>query len=477
MTDLTKKPEPCGPGSESSDSLGKDTAFSICVRASLRPYAAGLAVFSFGAALLIYLGYPGTGLLLFSASAIALTGSFLTDHIVFTGRRIHRTGAAYRLWAALSQTRRRLAVSQIEQVETQTLRRIRRGTNVHYGYRTTFRGQGLRFTVTSSSRRYIDFVRAVVHRLNDDLLDGSTIELRDYLADRNVVVQRAKSLQIPSDEVLQNSIDGTFRRPKEKNGGRNGDDLAQVDGSKADELRRLANQLRLCGFLLQSYEAFRRAAVLKPYDGRLLLEFARCVRSIASVEKDGSLERRSVALLRLSERRAANDGVLLAQLGENYLQAGEAKRARYAFQKSIDRIGGRYRALRGLAELALFEGKIAHTIQHLSSAAHLAVPAALRRWTRLETEYFVHLNDNEEYFELEISRLRLLEVLVGVKRSAIWVFAAAVLLVPLGLAANVGTLADLGWTVSGLAIFTYLGTAGGIAALSPRIPFDLAKED
>lgn len=436
----------------------------------------GQAVFMFAAALLVYVGYSAAATLLFGLATIGMVTAFFTDHIVFTGRRLYRTGAAYRVWTAVSRTRRTLAVSQVEQVETQAVRRIRRGSNVRYGYRTTFRGRGRRFTVTSVSGHYIEFVRAAVERLNDDLLDGPTLELRDYLADRRLVAERARSLQIPSDEVLQDSLDAGFRRPREKGPGST-DDVERIDVDKADELRRLGNQLRLCGFLLQSYEAFRRAAVLKPRDGRLLFEFARCLQSIASVEKDDNLERRSVALMRLSERRAGNDGKLLALLGENYLQAGEPNRARDAFRKSSESIGGGYRALRGLADLALFEGKIAHTIQHLSMAAHLAVPAALRRWTRLETEYFEHLNENEEYLELEVSRLKLLEVLVGVKRSAFSVSATASVLVPMGLLLDFEILADVGWAISGLAILAYFAAAGGITALSPRIPFDLVKED
>ena len=129
---------------------------------------------------------------------------------------------------------------------------------------------------------------------------------------------------------------------------------------KADYLHRLANELRLSGYLLQSLEAFRRALLINPKDARLLFDFARCLNSFAGTEQSEKLQRKSIAALRLAEKRADNDGKLLARLGESFFQFGNYKRAKTVFQKAQDKAEESFRSVRGLAEIALREGKIAH---------------------------------------------------------------------------------------------------------------------
>ena len=60
-------------------------------------------------------------------------------------------------------------------------------------------------------------------------------------------------------------------------------------------------------------------------------------------------------------------------------------------------------------EIALREGKIAHVIHHFGSATHVAETPALRRWSKAEADYFARLNDDEEYMDMEVSRVNMLD--------------------------------------------------------------------
>ena len=158
----------------------------------------------------------------------------------------------------------------------------------------------------------------------------------------------------------------------------------EVVTGKADDLRDLANELRVSGYFLQALEAFRRALLIRPRDGHLLFEFARCLHSFAGVERDPRLERRALAALRLSERRASGDDDMLVRLGEWYFQIGEWRRAGNVFNNALERLGENFRTARGLAELALRDGKIAHVIHHFSTANRVAETSSLRRWSKGE---------------------------------------------------------------------------------------------
>src|SRR5205807_7896157 len=165
------------------------------------------------------------------------------------------------------------------------------------------------------------------------------------------------------------------------------------------------------GHLSRALEAFRRALLFRPADPHLLFEFARCLQSFAGTRHDKGLERKALAVMRLAERRAENDGDLLARLGEAYFQIGEWRRAGIVFQTALDRVGESFRTARGLAEIALREGKIAHVIHHFSTANRLAKTPALRRWTKGEADYFSRLNSDDEYMEMEVGRVNLRETL------------------------------------------------------------------
>ncbi len=443
----------------------------IAARVLLRPYVSAFLLCVFASALLFYVGYAVTSGIVLAGSAAVVTLLATTDKIVFDGRRIYRTGWIFRFWAARNGSANRLRLGQIEQVESSAVRSFRRGGRVTYRYQTAFRGRDREFIVSSGSRNYGRFVRAVLSLLNEDVLDIRSVEVRDYLVSPKALREKAAAFQIPATDVLQVSAVekvriGARSAEKEPN-----------SLEKAGYLRRLANELRLSGYLLQAKEVFRRAALIDPFDGRLLYEFARCLQSISGLENDAKLRRRSIALLRLSERRAGIDAELLSRLGEMYSQAGEWGRARSVYERSIERFGESFRSLRGLSEIALRDGKIAHAIHHLSNAQKIARTPAVRRWTRNEAEYFGHLNDNEEYLDMEISRIGLLDTFNDLKQTALGTALAAIPLIPLGIALEMSLMTDIAWAVSGIGLSVRIVLGAAARLMTQRIPFELIEDE
>lgn len=445
----------------------------ISVRVSPGSYFAALFVLTFISAFLIYIERDVAGTVLLVFGFIVLVLLAFRDRIAFDGRRLHRTGLMPRSWARMNGMRDRLKLSDIEQVETQAVRSIRRGGSVIYRYRTTFRGKGVAFTIATGGAAYRQLIKAVLPKLPENVMDNRSIELRDYLTERSEALRKAQFSNIPSTDVLESShID---LRSKERNAGTR-HPAADVSG-EAEHLRELANELRIAGLLLQALETFRRAARLRPKDAWLLFEFARCMQSFAGSQRDSTLERKAVALMRLSEKRAGNDGALLARLGEAYFQSGEWRRAGIVFGRAIDSVGESFRTLRGMAEIALREGKIAHVIHNFAAANRLAETAALRRWTQAEVDYFSRLNEDDEYMELEFSRVNMLDTLESVSRSALKIAFVTFPLIAVGVLFEDSLVANIGWAVSGIAVFIWAGILFLRRLLSPRIPFDLVKED
>jgi hypothetical protein len=361
-------------------------------------------------------------------------------------------------------------LSDIEQVETTALAAIKRGRNFHFTYRTTIIGKSASFVFSSRHAGYQDMIRKVLPRLNEDLLDGTSIDLRDYLSETKDVAQRAKDSEIPSSDVL----DSSFREIHLKLAA---DKPFAPDLEKAGHLHRLANGLRISGRLVQALEAFRRAAVLKPRDARLLFEFAECIRSVAGSEGDPKLERKALAMMRLAERHASSDRDLLSRIGEFYFRTGDWHRAGIVFKRVTDRFGENFRTFRGLAELSLREGKLAHVIHNFAGAERTASTNSLRRWTRTEVNYFSHLNEDEEYMDLEISRVNLLDTLDRTRRSSVRVVLLGFVVIGLGLVVGDDLISNIGWAVSGISILLWIVMILMARMLAPRIPFELMETD
>lgn len=443
----------------------------VGVRAMPAPYLVCLFVASFISALLAYLGYSVFAGSITLISWVLIPLSWLTDRIVFDGRRVRRTGMLPRFLARLTGTRDRLKISDIEQIETAAFPGIKRGRNVYYTYQTTITGKTARFVFSSGHRGYLNVIRTLLPMVPEDVLDNTSIDLRDYLTEKEEVRRRAAESEIPSSEVL----DGSFREISLN--GRNENLSSEAAEEQATYLRRLANELRVSGRLLQALEAFRRAAILRPKDAGLLLEFAACIRSVAGSESDYKLERRALAMMRLAERHAGADRDLLARIGEFYFQIGEWRRASIVLKRAADAMGENFRILRAMAELALREGKMAHVIHNFSAAQRMAATTALRRWSQTEVEYFSHLNEDEEYLELEISRVNLLDTLQRTKRSAIRIVLFGLGVIPIGVLLGDDLIANIGWTVSGISLVVWIVTIVMTKMLSTRIPFELMETD
>lgn len=442
----------------------------VSIRVSPNGYFAALFLAAFFSAFLFYLEYDAWGIALFGLSWIIFPYLLWTDRITFDGKRITRTGFLPRLWANLNNSRYRLKTGDIEQVETHALRALKRGGNVFYRYRTSVRGKDLEFAFASGGEEYRRMVHALFPLLSENILDNRSIELRDYLAEPKEILMKAEFARIPSADVLENSFGKHLLKNRKSN-------ASLEEAEKAEDLRVLANELRLSGYLLQALEAFRRALVLNPKDGWILFEFARCLHSFASSERNPKLQKKAFAALRLAEKRSRQDGELLSRLGETYFQFGDLYRAKIVFQKALETIEENFRSVRGMAEIALREGKIAHVIHHFASANRLAENKALRRWTRNEADYFTRLNDDEDYMDLEISRVNMLETLENSKKTTLKIALLAFPAILIGVVLEENLLANIGWAVSSIALLIWVGLVMSRNMLAERIPLDLVEEE
>lgn len=429
-----------------------DFGGKISVRVSPNSYFAAFFLITFFSGFLVFHKQDIAAAFLCLINWILIPTLALNDKIVFDGKSLFRTGFFPRIWAKIKQHPEKLRISQVEQVETQALRALKRGGNVFYRYRTAIQGNNLRFSFASGNEDYRRMVEQIFKILPIDILDNRSIELRDYLSEPKEVLMKAEFARIPSTEVLEDSADEIsvkLRRSREKS------KTADEQTEKADELRLLANELRLSGNLLQSLEAFRRALFLKPFDAWLIFEFARCLHSYANVERNQKLLHKAGAALRLAEKRAGQDNVLLARIGESYFQYGDWERAKKCFNNALNLSTKNFRAVRGLAEIALREGKIAHVIHHFAIAAQFAVTPALRRWAQSETDYFSRLNNDEEYMGTEIKRINRLEKIERGRATSMRLTIVGIVIVLLGLLFD-ETIANIGWALSTAALGVWL---------------------
>ena len=456
-------------GDDSAEQTSDET---ISIRVSPQGYFTALFLATFFSALAFYLDMDPLGIVLFAGSWILIPFFALNDRVSFDGKRLERTGFIPRIWSWFNSSRRSLKLADVEQVETASIRALKRGGVVYYRYRTTVRGKGIGISFASGGDEYRRMIHAILPRLDETMLDTRSIELRDHLGDAKETLMKAEFSRIPSADVLE----PYFRRSLKKD--RHLSKMPSIEeDEKADDLRSLANELRVSGHLARSLEAFRRAIVLKPRDGWLLFEFARCLHAFAGVSRQPQLERRALAALRLSEMRANDDPDLLTRIGEWYFSLGEYHRATNLFQHVRDRIGLNFRAARGLAEIALREGKIAHVIHHFGAATESAATPALRRWSRNETDYFARLHSDEEYMEMEISRVSMLETVERSKRTALRVAFFAFPFVTVGVLFDDSIIADIGWAVSTISLLIWTGLILSSRMLSRRIPYELLESE
>jgi tetratricopeptide (TPR) repeat protein len=219
--------------------------------------------------------------------------------------------------------------------------------------------------------------------------------------------------------------------------------------------------------LNEAREAFRRALIVIPGDGRLFFHFARLLRSQASSLSDPKLLSRARAALRLSARHAENEPDLLALVGESFLEWGETRRAQNSFQRAIELAPQNFRARMGLANLALREGKLAHVIHHYRDAAAAASDTALNRHAGREAEYYARLNDDDDYLVLELRRINWLQHALKVRRLAARVTNASILVALVVPYFDAGV-AGLCWSLASSSLIAWMSSLFAIKLLAKR---------
>ena len=162
----------------------------VAVRALLGGYLSASFVMTFLAALCNYLEYFYAAATAILIAMVVVPILWLTDRIIFDGRRIKRTGIIPQLLARMTGMRDRLKVSDIEQVETVAVPGLKRGRNVYFTYRTAIFGKGVRFTISSRYKGYGEVVRSILQRIDEDVLDITSIDIRDYFAEKSEAGER-----------------------------------------------------------------------------------------------------------------------------------------------------------------------------------------------------------------------------------------------------------------------------------------------
>ena len=429
------------------------------IRVSPGTYLVAASVLTFFAGLLLRSEQDGSALIAIVVAWILLPTLAITDRIAFDGQMLIRRGIVPFIFQLISGRRQRLSLAEVERVDTNAVRTLRRGGRVRYRYRSQITGKGTGFVFASGGRRYREMVQSVFPLIHDDKLDLRTRELRDYLCDPKSLNREMHWLKLASSDVLDNSLPEFKLGGKRENGERkhNPLEVTPADVERAILLRQLGNELRIAGRLREAGEAFRRALNVLPHDGRLIYDFARLLRSQASARGDARLLSRSRAALRLSAMRADENAALLSLIGEGFLECNEPARAERSFQRAIELEPRSFRARLGLADVALRNGKLAHVIHQYRDAAHQASDKALVRYAGREADYYVRLNDDDDYLSAELDRINWLQTLNRGRRLAARVTNASILVALIGTYAD-PAIAGIAWAFAGSSLVAWLAS-------------------
>ena len=446
------------------------------VRVSPGSYLAAASVLTFASALLLRSDQNLFALAVVGIAWLLVPALALTDRIEFDGLGLIRRGPAPFLQRLISGRPKQLRLEDFERVDTQALRTLRRGGRVRYRYRTQIVGRNTQFTFASGGRSYRQMIKELLPRVHQDKLDIRTLELRDYLCDPKALNREVEVLHLASAEVLDSAtLDFKLGGKKQKTDDLKGvtdavttvDSSAAVDLERANSLGALGNKLRVAGRLNQAREAFRRALIIHPGDGRLIFEFARLLRSQASSLSDAKLLLRSRAALRLAAMRAGHAPGLLALIGESFLEWGEVDRAQHTFQKSIELEPGNLRSRLGLANLALRDGKLAHVIHQYREAARSASEKSLSGYARREADYYALLNDDDDYLATELRRINWLQHSLRVRRLAARVTNASILIALIGPYVET-SIAGICWSLASSSLVAWISSLFAIKFLTAR---------
>ncbi|HEV2884967.1 MAG TPA: hypothetical protein VGW36_08920, partial [Pyrinomonadaceae bacterium] len=434
----------------------KRRASLASVRVSPGSYMAAASVLTFCSALLLRSERDLLALAVIGAAWLLIPLLAFTDRIEFDGSFLRRRGPGPLLLRIVWGREKYLNVADFESVNTHALRTLRRGGRVRYRYRTQIVGKGTEFIFASGGKRYRKMVQHLFPLIHHAKLDLRTLELRDYLCDPSTLNDEVSTLHLASADVIDNA---TFDF---KLGGKKPPAEQEISEAVSEEyldratlLGALGNKLRIAGRLNEAREAFRRALIVIPRDGRLIFDFARLLRSQASSLSDAKLLMRSRAALRLSAMRAGDQPDLLALVGESFLEWGETGRAQSSFQKAIDLDPANFRSRMGLANLALREGKLAHVIHHYRDAARAATEKALANYARREADYYARLNDDDDYLASELRRINWLQHSLRVRRMAARVTNAGILVALVGSYVD-SALAGISWSLASSSLLAWI---------------------
>lgn len=434
------------------------------VRVSPGAYLGAASILTFSSVLLLRSENDVWALVALIGAWILVPAMALSDRIVFDGVSLSRRGFVPSVLRLTMGRFQKLAVSDIERVDTNAVRTLRRGGSVRYRYRTQVSGRGLSLAFASGGKSYRKMVRLLFPGIDEAKVDSRTRDLREYLVEPTSYADGIESLGLASPAVLDNALDdvksrlGKLQPPHIQ--------TAQ-DVERARSLRQLANQLRVWGRLAESREAFRRALIVVPQDGWLIYEFGRLLRSQASASSDAKLLSRARAALRLSAQRAGDDAGLLSRIGESQIECGDTERAERTLRTALARDAENFRARLELADLALRNGKLAHVIHHYRDASQVAPDKASMAYARREGDYYARLNDDEDYLSAELRRIDWLQNAVKVRRVAARLTNASILVALVGPYVH-PTVSGLGWSLASTCLLAWVGAFGLAKALADR---------
>jgi tetratricopeptide (TPR) repeat protein len=439
------------------------------VRVSPGPYLAAASVLTFCSALLLRSNKDALALVVLGIAWLIIPILALTDRVEFDGESLVRSGPIPFILRYIHGRAKKLNVAEFEKVDTQAVRTLRRSGRVRYRYRTQIVGKNTEFVFASGGRSYREMVRQLFPLIHRDKLDLRTIELRDYLCEPKPLNHEVHSLQLASADILDGATLDFKLGGKRQNAANETD--ADAKSAIADEramlLGQVANKLRIAGRLNEAREAFRRALIVIPKDGRLIFEFARLLRSQAGSLSDPKLLSRARAALRLSAMRAEKEPELLSLVGESFLEWGETVRAQNSFQKAIELQPQNFRARIGLANLALRQGKLAHVIHQYRDAAGAASDTALSRHAGREADYYARLNDDDDYLVAELRRINWLQHSLRVRRLAARITNGSILMALLVPYVD-ESIAGLCWYLASSSLIAWISSLVAIKLLAKR---------
>jgi tetratricopeptide (TPR) repeat protein len=441
------------------------------VRVSPGGYLAAGSLLTFMALLLLRVEQDMPALIALILAWVFTPLLAFTDHISFDGHVLKRKGLVALFLRLVAKQSNDLKLEEIERVETDAVRTLRRGGRVRYRYRSEVTGQGISFVFASGGSSYRRMVQSLFQLIPDDKLDARSGELRDYLTDPASLRTTLGLLKLAPPLVLEGATGDLQPSRKGKIKHLRSTDAegeaSAVDIERGMLLRRAANELRAAGRLREAAEAFRRSLLVLPRDAALIYEFARFLRSQASALGDARLLARSRAGLRLSARRATDNADLLSRIGESFFEFGEIDYATRLFRRALEANPRAYRAQLGLAEVALRDGKLAHVIHHYGDSARIAPDAALARFAQREADYYARLNDDDDYLGAELRRIGWLQHLYRARRIASRLTYGSVLLSLIGPFID-ESVAAAGWALASSSIIAWVSISLANRALGQR---------